>query len=40
MLNRHLKEFGLPPIIGYLLAIIIFAAASVNVIAKTGKLKK
>lgn len=35
MLNRHLKEFGLPPIFGYLLAIIIFVGVSVFLFYKT-----
>ncbi len=35
MLNRHLKEFGLPPIIGYVLAIILFAGVSVFLFYKT-----
>ncbi len=35
MLNRHLKEFGLPPIVGYLLAIILFAGISVFLFYKT-----
>lgn len=35
MLNRHLKEFGLPPIIGYLLAIIAFIGVSIYLFYKT-----
>ena len=35
MLNRHLKAFGLPPIIGYILAIIFFIGGSVYLFYKT-----
>ena len=35
MLNRYLKEFGLPPIIGYLLAMLIFVGASFYLFSKT-----
>ena len=35
MLNRHLKAFGLPPIIGYLLAIFFFIGGSVYLFYKT-----
>jgi len=35
MLNRHLKAFGLPPIIGYLLAIVFFIGGSTYLFYKT-----
>ena len=35
MLNRHLWAFGLPPIIGYLLAIILFVGGSWYIFSKT-----
>lgn len=34
-LNRHLKAFGLMPIIGYLLAILIFILGSFYLFSKT-----
>jgi len=35
MLNRQLKAFGLPPIVGYILALLIFVGASVYLFYKT-----
>lgn len=35
MLNRHLKAFGLPPILGYILAILLFIGSSIYLFYKT-----